>query len=151
MRTRAIVALASLFLAIPATSSAQEEQRQEVDIKKIYDATDTLSTEVDSLPVQLNCPKYDPKNVRGDATTFSFERRPELEAGGGMVEATMELVIGRDGKVERRLINVVQTSDRRLDRSLEYWVRSCRYRPGMIGDEKVRVRILETFRHRLDR
>ena len=151
MRTRDVVALASLFLALPATGLAQEEQREKVDIKKIYDATDTLETEVDSLPVQLNCPKYDPLNVRGDATTFSFERAPELEIGGGMVEATIELVIGRDGKVERRLIDIVEITERRLARSLEYWVRTCRYRPGMIDGEKVRVRILERFRHRIDR
>ncbi len=151
MRATAVVALASAFLVIPAAASAQDDQPQKVDIEKIYDATDTLATEVDSLPVQLNCPKYDPRDVSGDATTFSFERRPDLETGGGMLEAMLEMVIGRDGKVERRLINVVEISDRRLERSIEYWVRTCRYKPGMIGGEKVRVRIRESFRHRLDR
>ncbi len=150
MRTTVAVALVSLAVAIPVTGLAQEEQ-QEVDIEKIYDATDTLATEVDSLPVELNCPKYDPREVRGDATTFSFERRPDLETGGGMVEGVIEVVIGRDGKPERRLINVVEISDRRLERSIEYWARTCRYKPGMIGAEKVRVRVRQAFRHRLDR
>jgi hypothetical protein len=62
-----------------------------------------------------------------------------------------DFVVKEDGKVDRRNIRIIRSTDSRLEQSVEYWIRRCVYRPGMIGDHEVRVRMREKFDLRLNR
>ncbi len=154
MYTFRAAAVAITLLSAPALAIAQESDSTEIDISKIYEVNELVDGRpvLDSLPTLLDCPKFDPRNIRGDETTFSFERRPEIErGGGGVIEATLEYIVDRGGKVERRNIKVVRSSHREYERTLEYWVKECQYNPGKIGDTPVRVRMRRDVKLRLDR
>ena len=149
MRTLNTLVLA-ISLAGLGSAAAAQDQAETPDLDKIYNATDLLGEDpiLDSLPVEINCPQYDPRKVRGGADQFSFEQTPTLDRGPQRVEATIEFVVRTDGRIERKQTRVIRSTDRRYDRSLEYWIRTCRFRPGKIGEHAVRVRMQKTWRLR---
>ena len=146
------IAAAAALLALPAMGVAQEAA-DTLDLKRIFDARDSVAGRpvVDSLPQLINCPRFDPQQVRGDEMTFSFERRPELERYPQHLQVEVEFVVRQDGKVDRRNLRIIRSTDSRLEQSVEYWIRRCVYRPGMIGEHKIRVRMREKFDLRLNR
>ena len=150
MRTLRTATAVLALLGAPALATAQESDSTTVDVSKIYEPDEVINGRpaLDSL---LNCPKFDPRNISGNEMTFSFERAPEVEHGGGVIEATLEYVVDRGGKVERRNIKVIRNTHREYERSLEYWVRDCRYNPGKIGETAVRVRLRRDVKLRVNR
>lgn len=131
-------------LAIGIAALAQAQQPADsLDLRKVFSAADSAGgvPVVDTLPRLLQCPQFDARNVRGDATTFSFERRPVIDANAPPVTVTIEFVVGVDGRIEPRTARVVRTTDNRLSQSFEYWVMDCRFRPGRIHGHAVRVRM----------
>jgi len=138
------LALLSILLAVAGAAPAAAQQNPDtLDLKAIFDAADSVNgvPVVDTLPRLIDCPRFDQNTIRGSQETFSFERRPDLERRMGPVEVTLEFVVGKDGKVERRHIRVIRISDNRLERPVEYWVRTCTFGPGKIGEHAVRVRM----------
>lgn len=152
MSTRVLLVATLCALVLPGVGVAQEEAAETPDLDRVYTAADSVNGRpvLDSLPQLIDCPRFEPRDVRGDETTFSFERRPELERRPQHLEATIEFVVRKDGKVDRRRIRVLRSTDSRLERSLEYWLRRCVYRPGKIGEHAVEVRLVERFEHRLN-
>lgn len=146
MRIPILIALTAL-VALPAAAQEPQEQQPAFDLNKVWTPADSVNGQrvLDSLPQLINCPRFDPQDVRGDETTFSFESRPELERLPQNMEAEIEILINKDGKIDRRRTQVVRSTDYRMDRSLEYWVQRCVFRPGKIGDEPVQVRMVRTF------
>ena len=126
-----------------APSLAAQQPADSLDLRRTFSAADSLNGKpiVDTLPELITCPQFDARKIRGDETTFSFERRPAIESGAVPVRVTLEFVVGTDGRIDRRTPRVVRSGDNRLDRSFEYWVVDCRFHPGKIGDHKVRVRM----------
>jgi outer membrane biosynthesis protein TonB len=57
------------------------------------------------------------------------------------VRVTLEFVVDQGGRVEQHTARVVRSTDGRLNRSFEYWVTDCRFRPGKIQGRAVRVRM----------
>ena len=154
MSTLRTAAAALAVMIVPAMATAQESDSTTVDTKRIYEVGEIVNGRpvLDSVPTLLNCPKFNPQDLRGDETTFSFERAPTIErGGGGIIEATLEYIVDVGGKVERRNIKVVRSSHREYERSLEYWVRDCKYNPGKIGKTPVRVRVRRDVKLRIDR
>lgn len=141
LRSLASVILTGMAALTPVLSA--QEQADTLDLRQIFDAADSVDGRpiVDTLPELISCPQFDARNVRGDETTSSIERRPVIESRMGPVRFTMEFVVGANGRIERRTPQIVTTTDDRLDRSFEYWVMGCRFRPGKIGDHAVRVRM----------
>lgn len=150
MRTIAITV--GLLLLGTVTTAAQVDP-DTLDLKEVFNAADSIMgvPVVDTLPEIINCPQYDPSRVRGDASTFSFERTPELESSGGMVEFILEFVVGKDGKVERGRTTVIRTNTRELERQFPYWVQTCSFKPGKIGEHEVRVRMEHEWRYQISR
>jgi hypothetical protein len=146
----AIVIPVFVLLLVPAAALAQQPA---LDLNKVWTPADSVDGRpvLDSLPQLINCPRYDPKDVRGDESTFSFESRPELERLPAAMEAEIEILVRKDGKIDSRRTKVVRSTDYRLDRSLEYWVQRCVFRPGMIGGEAVEVRMVRTFEIQIPR
>lgn len=114
-----------------------------LNLGRIYAAGDSSNGApvVDTLPQLMQCPMFDPKTIRGDAATFSFERRPVVEEHMPPVRVTLEFVVDQGGRVEQRTARVLRSSDDRLNRSFEYWVTDCRFRPGKIRGHAVRVKM----------
>lgn len=140
---RTVFAVAALALLAWPTASAQVDP-DTLDLNETFNAWDSIGGRplLDSLPQLIDCPKFDPTQIRGDASTFSFERRPELERlPQRQLFVELEFVVRRDGKVDRRRIRVRSSSDSRLDQSVQYWVRGCVFRPGYIGEHKVKVKM----------
>ncbi len=133
-----VIGLLAGAAALPA-----QQQADTLDLRRIHSATDSRNGApvVDTLPRLMQCPEVDARNVRGDPSTFSFERRPTIEERMPPVTVTLEFVIGLDGRIDQRTARVVRTTDDRLNRSLEYWVMDCRFRPGKIRGHAVRVRM----------
>ena len=152
MRVYIALAIGLVCSMHPAAASAQVD-RDTLDLKQIFNAKDSVAgvPVIDSLPNEINCPRFDPDRIRGDESTFSFERRPELERRMGPVEFTLEFVVGKNGKVERRFTRVIRTNNRALNRTFEYWVQSCVFKPGKIGEEAVRVRMEKSWSFTLNR
>lgn len=100
------------------------------------------NTMVTERPKRIHCPYYDPqaRPTRSRASD-RYARRPDLERMPSKIEAVLELVIGTDGLPERRLSRVKRTTDPRLNETLLQWAQSCRWEPGMVGTDPVRVRI----------
>jgi len=130
------------FMAQAPALSAQQTA-DTLDLGRIYLAADSINGApvVDSLPRLMQCPIFDPTKIRGDAATFSFERLPRVEEHMPPVRVTMEFVVDQGGRVEQRTARVLRSSDDRLNRSFEYWVIDCRFRPGRIRGHAVRVRM----------
>ncbi len=130
-----------MMAAAPALPAQQ--QADTVDLRRIFSATDSMNGApvVDTLPQLMQCPQFDARNIRGDPTVFTFERRPVVEEHMVPVTVTLEFVVGPDGRIEQRTARVVRTTDNRLNRSFEYWVMDCRFRPGRIRGHAVRVRM----------
>ena len=149
MRTLSVLVLA-ISLAGLGSAAVAQEQAEPPDLDKIYNATDLLDAYpiLHSLPVEINCPQYDPRKVRGGADQFSFEQTPTLDRGPQQIEATIEFVVRTDGRIESKQTKVIRSTDRRYDQSLEYWIRTCRFRPGKIGEHAVRVRMQKSWRLR---
>lgn len=82
-------------------------------------------TGVDEPPQRLSCP---PTHYPG------MLRNANLE---GFV--TLQFVIDRVGQVERESIAVTRSSDRAFEPPARDMVRGCRFRPGRIGADSVRV------------
>ncbi len=152
MRSVATLTVALLALGLPAGAAGQVDP-DTLDLKAVFDAADSVAgvPVVDTLPELINCPRYDPSRVRGGAETFSFERQQQLEQHIGPVEFTLEFVVGKDGKVERRQVRVLRSNEHRLNRTFEFWVRTCAFKPGKIGPHEVRVRMVRTWRYDLFR
>jgi hypothetical protein len=133
-----VVALLARAPALPAQQPADT-----LDLGRIYSASDSSNGApvVDTLPRLIQCPLFDPRHIRGDAATFSFERRPVVEEHMPPVRVTLEFVVDPGGRVEQHTARVVRSSDDRLNRSFEYWVRDCRFRPGKIRGHAVRVQM----------
>jgi hypothetical protein len=150
MRTIAIAV--GLLLLGTVTTTAQVDP-DTLDLKDIFNAADSIMDVpvVDTIPTIINCPQYDPDRVRGDASTFSFESRPELESTGGLVEFLLEFVVGKDGKVERGRTRVIRTNTPQLERQFPYWVQTCSFKPGKIGEHEVRVRMEHEWRYQINR
>ena len=72
--------------------------------------------------------------AKSPAVHLQTERLPSR------VEATLEVVVGTDGRVLPDLSTVRRTSDFRATGSLLQWAGSCSFTPGAIGAEPVRVR-----------
>jgi hypothetical protein len=136
----AVLLLGTLAAAPPL---AAQQPADSLDLRRIFSAADSANGKplLDTLPELVMCPQFDARKIRGDETTFSFERRPTIDENAGPVRVTLEFVVGTDGRVDRRTARVVRSGDNRLDRSFEYWVVDCRFHPGKIGDHKVRVRM----------
>ncbi len=148
-----IAVISGLALTLcPVAASAQVDP-DTLDLKQIFDARDSVAglPLIDSLPEEINCPRFDPDRIRGDVSTFSFERRPELDRRMGPVEFTLEFVVGKDGKVERRFTRVIRTNNSALNRTFEHWVQTCVFTPGMIGEHAVRVRMEKSWTFTLNR
>lgn len=126
-----------------APALAAQQPTDTLDLRRIFSAADSAGGRpvVDTLPRLLQCPQFDARNVRGDASTFSFERRPVLDPNMPPVTVTIEFVVGVDGRIEPRTARVVRTTDNRLNQSFEYWVMDCRFRAGRIHGHTVRVRM----------
>ena len=132
-----------LICTVAAAPLAAQQQTDSLDLRQTFSAADSVNGKpvVDTLPELTMCPQFDARKVRGDETTFSFERPPVIDPATGPVRVTIEFVVGTDGRVDHRTARVVRSSDSRLDRSFEYWVVDCRFHPGKIGEHKVRVRM----------
>jgi hypothetical protein len=135
----------SLLIAIAASTTPLVAQQgtDTLDLRRIFSATEEVNGRrvVDTLPELMVCPRFDSRSIRGDETTFSFERRPTIDANMPPVRVTIEFVVGTNGRIERRTARVVRSSEERLSRSFEYWVMGCRFHPGKVGDRPVRVRM----------
>lgn len=93
-------------------------------------------------PKQIGCARYDPAKRRNRARIADrYETDPDIERMPARIQAILEIVIGLDGIPERKLTKVLRTSDPRFDEDLISWVQACRFQPGKIGAEAVRVRI----------
>ena len=142
---RAVFLCAALVVGIAGLAPvlAAQQPADSLDLRRIFSATDSANGApvVDTPPQLLQCPQFDARNVRGDASTFSFERRPVLDPNMPPVHVTIEFVVGMDGRIEPRTARVVETTDNRLNQSFEYWVMDCRFRPGRIHGHPVRVRM----------
>jgi hypothetical protein len=143
MRHPISLGTAILIGTVAAASPLAAQQADTLDLRRTFSAVDSVNGKpvVDTLPELTMCPQFDARKVRGDETTFSFEHPPVIDPATGPVRVTIEFVVGTDGRVDRRTARVVRSSDGRLDRSFEYWVVDCRFRPGKIGAHKVRVRM----------
>ena len=126
-----------------APALAAQQQADTLDLRRVFAASDSVNgvPVVDTLPFLLQCPQFDARNVRGDASTFSFQRRPVLDPSMPPVTVTIEFVVGIDGRIESRTARVVRSTDNRLNQSFEYWVMECRFRPGRTHGHPVRVRM----------
>lgn len=135
----------TLLIALLASAAPLPAQQEgdTLDLRRIFSATEQLNGKpvLDTLPELMVCPRFDSRSIRGDETTFSFERRPVIDANMPPVKVIIEFVVGTNGRIERRSARVVRSSEERLNRSFEYWVMGCRFRPGKVGDRPVRVRI----------
>ncbi len=140
-----VALLPGFALGLMASASALPAQQttDSLDLGRIYLASDSSNgvPVVDTLPRLIQCPIFDPRNIRGDAATFSFERRPVVEEHMPPVRVTLEFVVDQGGRVEQRTARVLRSSDDRLNRSFEYWVVDCRFRPGKIRGHAVRVKM----------
>jgi hypothetical protein len=136
---------AAILIGVLAVVPALVAQRpaDSLDLRRVFSAADTLEGRrvLDTFPELLHCPQFDARKVRGDETTFSFERPPTIESNMGLVRVTLEFVVGTNGRVETHTARVVRSADSRLNRSFEYWVADCRFKPGKIGARTVRVRM----------
>jgi hypothetical protein len=144
MRPATLLGTAVLFgaVSLPSTLSAQQTPDRP-DLGKIFSAADSVNGApvVDTLPELISCAQFDVRNIRGDETTFSFEHPPAIDEHTPPVSVTLEFVVGTDGRIERRSVIVRRTTNHDLDRSIEYWVVGCRFRPGKIGVHAVRVKM----------
>jgi hypothetical protein len=135
---------ACLTAAVSAVSPVAAQQRADsIDLRRIFVAGDSANGKgvVDTLPELIQCPQFDARRIRGDETTFSFERRPVIDPNMGPVTVTIEFVVGTNGRIEPHTARVVRSTEDRLNRSFEYWVIDCRFHPGKIGGHTVRVRM----------
>ena len=143
--------LSVMFVVISQPAFAQDTSTTQIDLRRVYTLADSAGGKpvLDTLPKLLNCPRYDPSKIRGDETTFSFERAPVVEQGPQVVRVTMEFIVNMDGQIDKKSIRVTENTHRDLSRSLEYWLPTCRYTAGKIGDQPVRVRLTERYEHRI--
>jgi hypothetical protein len=134
--TALVMALLGLAPALAAQQPADS-----IDLRRIFLAADSVNGApvVDTLPRLLQCPQFDARKVRGDASTFSFQRRPVVDPDAPPVTVTIAFVVGVDGRIEPRTAHVVRTTDNQLNQSFEYWVMDCRFRAGKIRGHAVRV------------
>ncbi len=143
--------LSVIVVAIAPPGLAQDTQVGQVDLGRIYTIADSVGGRpiLDTVPKLINCPRYDPARVRGDETTFSFERAPVVDQGPQIIRVTIEFILNMDGKIDKMSIRIIETTHSELNRSLEYWLPTCRYKAGKIGDQTVRVRLTEKYEHRI--
>lgn len=136
------IAMVTGFVVFAPRLAAQQPT-DTLDLRRIFSVADSADGAplVNPLPRLLQCPQFDARNVRGDATTFTFERRPVIDRNAPPVTVKIEFVVGTDGRIEPRTARVVQSTDNRLNQSFEYWVMDCRFRPGKVHDQAVRVRM----------
>lgn len=142
MRYALAPGLAALMV-LAALPLAAQQSPDTLDLRRIFSATDSVhgAPLVDPLPDLMQCPQFDARNVRGDATTFGFERRPVVEENMPPIRVTIEFVVGTNGRIEPRTARVIRASDDRLNRSIEYWVMDCRFHPGKVRGQAVRIRM----------
>lgn len=142
-RSGLIAALLAVAVSPLMAQQAPRQKADSIDLRRVFSAADSVDGKavVDTLPELLHCPQFDARRIRGDETTFSFERRPVIDQNTAMVKVTLEFIVGTNGRIERHTARVVRSTDDRLNRSFEYWVVDCRFRPARIGAHPVRVRM----------
>lgn len=133
-----------------APSLAAQQKADSVDLRGVFSAADSVDGRpvVDSLPQLIQCPQFDARRIRGDATTFSFQRPPTIEDNMNPVSVTLEFVVDKRGRVESHSARVLRSGDSRLDQSFEYWVADCRFQPGKVRGQPVRVRMQREWKLR---
>ena len=105
------------------------------------DDTETEQRILTEVPRHPSCSEYDPQErVARQRISDRSESHMQVEEMPARVEATLEVVVGTDGRVLPALSAVRRTSDFRVTGSLLQWAQSCSFTPGAIGAEPVRVR-----------
>ena len=115
-----------------------------VQMNRIFSEADSVGglPLVTQYPEMITCPRYDPRERDARSRIDDrYERERDVERMPENIDAVLEIVVGMDGEPEPRMTKVIRTSDFRFNETLTQWVRSCRFKPGMIGDRAVRVRI----------
>lgn len=116
----------------------------EAGLGRIYrsDAMENGQRILSVTPHDPDCSQYDPEErmVR-QPIEDRYEQHIPLEQMPERVEAQLDLVVGIDGQVIPTLSKVLRTTDIRMNETLLQWVESCRFTPGAIGDQAVRVRV----------
>lgn len=136
----------SAVAAAAATPAPAEPAGVPIEPGRVYTLADSLNGRplVTTPPSVLDCPRYDPsQRPTRQRVGDRYEREGHLGMEGvpTKIEAVLELVIGLDGKAERKLTKVLRTTDRRMDDEVISWVHACQFHPGRIGEKPVRVRI----------
>ncbi len=115
-----------------------------LDLAQIYSLNDTENGRrlITTRPKKISCPRYDPKTRTARARAKDrYQQNRQGEYMPVKVEAVLEVVVGVTGTPEKKLLKVIRTSDKSADDQILQWVQSCRFTPGKLGDNAVRVRI----------
>lgn len=116
----------------------------EAGLRHIYRPDDTENGQriLTAVPRNASCTGYKPQErMARQRTEDRYESHLPPEQMPSRVEATLEVVVGTDGRVIPSLSKVRRTTDFRVTGSLLQWAESCSFTPGSIGAEPVRVRI----------
>jgi hypothetical protein len=112
-------------------------------LRRIYRPDDTENGQriLTAVPRNPSCVGYDPQErmVRRRIED-RYESHLQMENLPSRVEATLEVVVGTDGRVIPTLSKVRRTTDFRVNGSLLQWAESCSFTPAAIGADPVRVR-----------
>ncbi len=115
----------------------------EAGLRRIYRPDDTENGQrvLTAVPHNPSCIGYDPQGrIARQRIEDRYESHLQMEQMPSRVEATLEVVVGTDGRVIPTLSKVRRTTDFRVNGSLLQWAESCGFTPGMIGADPVPVR-----------
>ena len=120
-----------------------EAANVEAGLRRVYRPDDTEKGQriLTAVPRNLSCIGYDPQErMARQRIEDRYESHLQMEQMPSRVEATLEVVVGTDGRVIPTLSRVRRTTDFRVTGSLLRWAESCSFTPGTIGADPVRVR-----------
>jgi len=115
----------------------------EAGLRRIYRANDLENGQriLTAVPRNPSCAGYDPQErMAQQRIEDRYESHLQMEQMPSRVEATLEVVVGTDGRVIPTLSKVRRTTDFRVNGSLLQWAESCSFTPGTVGVDPVRVR-----------
>jgi tetratricopeptide (TPR) repeat protein len=119
-----------------------EAANVEAGLRRIYRLDDTENGQriLTAVPRDPSCSGYDPQErMARQRIGDRYESHLPMEQMPSRVEATLEVVVGTDGRVIPTLSRVRRTTDFRVNGSLLQWAESCSFTPGTIGADPVRV------------
>lgn len=120
-----------------------EAANVEAGLRRIYRPDDTENGQriLTAVPRDPSCIGYDPQErIARQRIEDRYESHLQTVQMPSRVEATLEVVVGTDGRAIPILSRVRRTTDFRVNGSLLQWAESCSFTPGMIGADPVRVR-----------